>query len=912
MDWTRARQDAIRSGDALLNEQETIPSLHRFTAGKIVEKMALENPAWSGIDPDRTVVRVEDRRRILPSGESRVVATKEYTLTEFALRNTSVWREPVHMERTLLPNVELPVLSTERVAAGLADKDGAPIMDASGQQVTLNTGQLNSFVRTLDAGKQYTDFLTDRISPASGSSARDRLQTLWTSATRDRLQAERLKAALDPATKRTFKWETRDPAAPWRELKYVDAVINHPDASQRPKVEGHTVVANSLILGAATDKGAAGQTINGVAVIGSSTPGSSPGLVLYTPDAPDGIALRGLDDIKELEAYAHNPEWREYFKQRMATANEAEIARVLDSRSSAYGHAALRPIEGDFFKGMYEVATGFDIAFARHRSTTSGQVDALSNMNKGLFYYDAASQLAPFALGSSAVNAARRKVLSQLNKLRTPKLPEPLRPVRPLGHQAPEWGMRDPEVINRLQPGSRGGSITYQRDPVTQKEYVNVDGTYYRGEVRKGQNVIFNDRNISETRVLDTGPGGTVSIRPNSVGLGGNLIEVTPGIKREMDQTPGLRGKGIAFRMAYIEHLMANGGFAEQEVENGVREIRLGVATPEFKAQHEAAITAAQELEGNAVTRPAPGRLETQSGIESFDDTTSKALDFDWNEYMREDGVAFAQASIQGEERQKALYNRDGIPYFDSDSEHSDSGLGGSSQGSSDSEQSSTQDDWRETLSDRYEDVMLYTQDSNEYFNNYFRNDRAPGGPGAPATIGALADTLEGLPKAGDVPLFRGGSGARGTSGEAFRNGLIKEGDQLINTEFTSFTENPYLVKDYFGANVEKTAGSYKYDDSSVVFVMKEHSDARAISPLSITPEEVESLYAPGHHFEVKRINLREFNGRPLVEVEIAETKAPATTGRVLDFRTGQPFDRQVMDERIGKTYAERFFGAAG
>lgn len=281
-----------------------------------------------------------------------------------------------------------------------------------------------------------------------------------------------------------------------------------------------------------------------------------------------------------------------------------------------------------------------------------------------------------------------------------------------------------------------------------------------------------------------------------------------------------------------------------------------------------------------AVTAPTPS---SSSG-------TSEAAKIDWSNYMREDTALLEKNSDEAVNRQEKLYDEAQIHHpntLDSDSSSVNSD---SSQGPD------------------YDLVSQYTHESNEFFNNRFRYDGDAGRISHPEQIGELADIVDGLPTTQGVTLYRGGSGGRGTSGEHFRTGKINVGDQLVNTDFTSFTENPFLVKDFAGDNTGRTQGGYKYDDTSVVFVLEHPQDAHAIAPLSATPSEAESLYTPGHHFMVTDIQTLTVDGHPLVQVRIAETGNGPSSGKTFDFRTGEPFDRQTMEKRIGKEYTDRFF----
>jgi len=506
-------------------------------------------PELATVDPDKTIVHTTQVRLeaggLSPMHREIVLGRKSYTLTEYALRNSAVWEAPTI-------NIGMPSasvsLTSERASASLLGINGEQISDESDDPVTLNADALGTLATELDVGKKYTEMLQRKLSHISGSEEQRTTERLWIDATRDRLRAERLETALDPAARNTFTWQSRDNPGGFRGFEYIDAVIDHPDPLQRPTVDGHKVVANRLTLGATTANGSGGQVVDGVMVIGARDARSSPAIVLYTPDAPDSISFRELSGMDELQGLVRNHNWQNYFKARMSTADTAESTRILTGRGSTPGSMHLDPIKGDLYSEMYSSDVGFKVAHAQHRSTTSEQVSNLSLLNKSLFAYDVASTIVPPLRAGKLASTARKTLASLVQRALQ-------RPAKASGASAlsgktggarlqgqtteapPPWSMDNPAVIDRLQPGNRAaGGIQYQRDPVTGKEYLKVDGRYYRGEYRGGQNRIFNDRNISQTRVVQPGLDGP-SIQPRETGLlGGNKFWRTFSSKRSPEE----------------------------------------------------------------------------------------------------------------------------------------------------------------------------------------------------------------------------------------------------------------------------------------------------------------------------------------------------------------------------------------
>lgn len=178
--------------------------------------------------------------------------------------------------------------------------------------------------------------------------------------------------------------------------------------------------------------------------------------------------------------------------------------------------------------------------------------------------------------------------------------------------------------------------------------------------------------------------------------------------------------------------------------------------------------------------------------------------------------------------------------------------------------------------------------------------------------VNRLADTLERLPKDNSVPLFRGGHGVRGTSGEFFLSGKFKVGDVLVNTDLTSFTENPYKVRD-FAARLGKDASgaaTATFDDTSVVFELPAHSyhNGTPISPFACYWDEAEVLFLPGSYFKIDRITQVYGAEYRFVHILLNQVDKPAE-GTIYDLRTGEAFDRQAYITRLKSAeLVDRFF----
>ncbi|MGN8249132.1 dermonecrotic toxin domain-containing protein [Pseudomonas sp. SMV7] len=177
-----------------------------------------------------------------------------------------------------------------------------------------------------------------------------------------------------------------------------------------------------------------------------------------------------------------------------------------------------------------------------------------------------------------------------------------------------------------------------------------------------------------------------------------------------------------------------------------------------------------------------------------------------------------------------------------------------------------------------------------------------------------LADSLGLLPKSNEVTLYRGGHRSRGTGGEYYRNGHVRVGDVLVNTDLTSFTENPYKVTEFACLPFAQAPGGLPglFDDSSVVFELTagRYQGATPISAFSIYWKEGETLFLPGNYFRIEGVEQVYGEHYRFIKVMLGQTSKPAS-GAVYDLRTGLPFNEVAYRTQFRTpALVERFFPA--
>lgn len=204
-------------------------------------------------------------------------------------------------------------------------------------------------------------------------------------------------------------------------------------------------------------------------------------------------------------------------------------------------------------------------------------------------------------------------------------------------------------------------------------------------------------------------------------------------------------------------------------------------------------------------------------------------------------------------------------------------------------------------------------------FNQFLRTG-VSSGSGQAELIEQLADDLLDVGHDNSVSLYRGGSALRGTSGAFFRSGLIKAGHVLVNTDITSFSENPYVARVFCSsqagqdsADLSLSSAQISFDDSAVVFELpaKHYLGATPVGPFSGNPQEVESIFMPGHYFLIDGIQEVSGLNYKFMKVQLTEIPQPKVWHVLYDLRTGEPFNREQYAAKLGdegKPLVDRFF----
>jgi len=163
---------------------------------------------------------------------------------------------------------------------------------------------LRELSRELDLAPRFASYLRERVSDPQGHRFRSTAMHLQHARMRIEAAAARLSAYL-PGEPTTFLDDRGE-----RGYRMVASVLDSPAAASRASVDGHRITVRQLTY--------RGAVVSDVLLIGVRDPRSSPRVVLYIPDAPDGRAFREFRDRATLARQVlYAPAFQEYLLRRL-------------------------------------------------------------------------------------------------------------------------------------------------------------------------------------------------------------------------------------------------------------------------------------------------------------------------------------------------------------------------------------------------------------------------------------------------------------------------------------------------------------------------------------------------------------------------------------------------------------------
>ncbi|MGN6093206.1 MAG: dermonecrotic toxin domain-containing protein [Luteibacter jiangsuensis] len=297
--WLSKAQDYRDVSQWLAKEvRDAMPSLAEFAQQRL--DVALRE---KGIAVSSSHLRVRLTRRVLDKGPIATgisgFAHEELSLLALAYRNLS----------------SLPVEGLEVIDAGGSPNEAVPAK------------VLRDIVRDLDLPHAYAQHLDETLSHGEAGAQRR--------ASRHTLQVARMR--FEAAEARLSYYDLKEPrvfrANQERAFKWIQAVLDSPSPGPRDKVEGHEIVVSQLAY--------KGFPLADVFLIAPRQTEAVSHVVLYTPDAPDGLAFREFSDRQVLNReILLNPRFEAYLLARLPAS-----LSVIDGRGDR--HFAHSRINGD-------------------------------------------------------------------------------------------------------------------------------------------------------------------------------------------------------------------------------------------------------------------------------------------------------------------------------------------------------------------------------------------------------------------------------------------------------------------------------------------------------------------------------------------------------------------------------------
>ncbi|MDB6144096.1 MAG: hypothetical protein JWP80_3140 [Pseudomonas sp.] len=296
------------------------------------------------------------------------------------------------------------------LTARFLDSNDRPIME-------LGKNYVHGLIRELNVGDSYVQFLRQRLLTSSfGQWCRDRYAQIM--ATQMRLDAIEAKMAMD-----YLEDGKSPPHQADRGYKWVRAVLDHPlDDGNRALVEGHRIRVQTITLrynmsgrepgfvnhpeGAVFDDGSvgglsrpAGILLEGLLIIAPESRQSVPGMVIYTPSAPDGVCFREFSSQEEMEHHLlGGNDLRDYLVGRAPVELQAQVRRALDDVTlrNALVFTAQPPLADDLYFTHYEGEVERVIARVDDQTTSTSEANWSSAWNIASALAELALEFAPF------------------------------------------------------------------------------------------------------------------------------------------------------------------------------------------------------------------------------------------------------------------------------------------------------------------------------------------------------------------------------------------------------------------------------------------------------------------------------------------------------------------------------------
>jgi len=264
-----------------------------------------------------------------------VHSTQQHSLTDLSLSNIA------------FTNVNF------RATAIVQNAEGEPIN-------TLTASYIYDLVRQLDVGENYPKFLKSSLL----TSAQGRLYAMRYAQV---MQAQMRVDALEAKMAGDFLEDGKSPAEQEdRGYKWVKSVLDHPvDDGKRARVEKHQIQVKKLRIN--------GLQLDGILIVGVSSDGVAP-VVIYTPQAPDGMCFRELNKLEDLRPILLDPAYRNYLISMAPLKYQRDVRNALGINWRTL-IIDTRPYTGNFLEAAYEARINRVLEKVDEQTTTTSEIN---------------------------------------------------------------------------------------------------------------------------------------------------------------------------------------------------------------------------------------------------------------------------------------------------------------------------------------------------------------------------------------------------------------------------------------------------------------------------------------------------------------------------------------------------------
>ncbi|HEX8543670.1 MAG TPA: DUF6543 domain-containing protein [Pseudomonas sp.] len=258
------------------------------------------------------------------------------------------------------------------------------VVDKHGMSINrLGRSSIYDIVQSLNLGATYATYVNSLLLTSPGGEwCRERYAQV--------MQAQMRLDAIEAKMAGDFLFHRAD-----RGYKWVQAVVEHPvDDENRPLIEGHRIEIRRLMVNR--------FVLRGLFVIGSSSSQSVPNVVIYTPQAPDGVCFRELKGIGELTSrLLQNPSFLDYLTNVSGVGFVNELNK--SNKSDKYKlRIETDPCTGDFYHAQYDGEVERVINAIDKQTNTNGEAHWQSALDfgraAGKVVLDVGLQFAPFKI----------------------------------------------------------------------------------------------------------------------------------------------------------------------------------------------------------------------------------------------------------------------------------------------------------------------------------------------------------------------------------------------------------------------------------------------------------------------------------------------------------------------------------